>query len=133
MWASIPLFVFVVIGYNVLVFSFPGVIDQQLFIAKLLSGAEWRFGVADLILVISLIFLYIEIFRATRTSTVSIINHVLSLLVFVACLIEFIVLPQAGTSTFFLIMLMTLIDVIGGFTVTITAARRDIGFNPGGR
>ena len=133
MWASIPLFVFVVIGYNVLVFSFPGLIDQQLFIAKLLSGAEWRFAVADLILVVSLVFLYIEIFRATRTSTVSIVNHVLSLLVFIACLIEFIVLPQAGTSTFFLIMLMTLIDVIGGFTVTITAARRDIGFNPGGR
>ena len=133
MWASIPLFIFIVIGYNVLVFSFPGLIDQQLFIAKLLSGAEWRFGVADLILVVSLIFLYIEIFRATRTSTVSIVNHVFSLLVFIACLIEFIVLPQAGTSTFFLIMLMTLIDVIGGFTVTITAARRDIGFNPGGR
>ena len=38
-------------------------------------------------------------------------------------------MPQLGNTTFFLILLMTLIDVIAGFTVTITAARRNVSYD----
>ena len=47
------------------------------------------------------------------------------MMVFVACLILFLVWPPAGTSLFFLIMLTSLVDVIAGFSVTIRSARRD--------
>jgi hypothetical protein len=47
------------------------------------------------------------------------------MMVFVACLILFLIWDRAATSTFFLLMLMALIDVIAGFSVTINAARRD--------
>ena len=53
------------------------------------------------------------------------VNHGLSLVVFIVALIEFIVLPEFGTSTFFMITLFTLLDVVAGFTVTIATARRD--------
>jgi hypothetical protein len=33
---------------------------------------------------------------------------------------------QAATGTFFLLMVISFVDVIGGFSVTISAARRDI-------
>jgi hypothetical protein len=72
---------------------------------------------------------YIEIFKATRPNNFSILDHVFSLLVFIAFLIEFIAFPQAGNSTFFLITLMAFIDVVAGFTVTISTARRDIGLD----
>ena len=71
--------------------------------------------------------LYLEIFKATRTGHASIIDHVLSLLVFVVALVEFVIAPRFGHQAFLAIVLMMLIDVIAGFTVTISGARRDFG------
>ena len=34
-------------------------------------------------------------------------------------------LPEFGNSTFFALVILALFDVVAGFTVTITAARRD--------
>ncbi len=124
--ASIPLLAFVVIAYTALALIAPGWLEGVLFVLPLLSGATLPFQGNDLLLVISLFLLCIEIYRATSSSTAAIINHVLSLMVFIVCLIEFIVLPSMASMTFFLIMVMTLIDVIAGFTVTISTARRDI-------
>ncbi len=53
------------------------------------------------------------------------------MLLFVACLVEFIILPGFGTSVFLLLTLMCFIDVVAGFTVTISTARRDFGVEEG--
>jgi hypothetical protein len=95
----------------------------------LISGATWQLTGGELLVAAGLVLLYIEIFKSTRSSAASIIDHVLSLVLFVVCLVEFLVWPAAGTGTFFLIMTMTLIDTIAGFTVTISTARRDFGVN----
>ena len=129
MLTSVPLFAFIVIAYNIMIFSFPATLGSSIFLIHLPSGADWFFSVNDLVLTLSLIFLYFEIFRSTYTDTGSILNHSLSLVVFVICLIEFIVFKPLANSTFFLIMLMTLIDVIAGFTVTISSARRDVDYH----
>jgi len=50
--------------------------------------------------------------------------------VFIIALIELIIMPQMANMTFFLIVLMTVSDVIAGFTVTISTARRDIQHSP---
>jgi hypothetical protein len=126
MLSSIPLFLFLLIGYNVIIFIFPSVMIEQLFTVPLLSGATWSFDVRDLLLVIGLFSLYIEILRATRIGTASMTNHALSIMTFAAFLVEFITVQQLGTSTFFLIMVMSLIDVIAGFTVTVSSAHRGI-------
>ena len=55
------------------------------------------------------------------------INHGLSMVVFVAALIEFLALPRFATSTFFFITAMALFDVVAGFTISIVAAKRDLG------
>ena len=72
--------------------------------------------------------LFAEIVKSTYTSTVSLLDHGLSMLVFVACLIEFLTVPQAATSTFFMIMVVALIDVVAGYTIGIRVARRDMAF-----
>ena len=41
-------------------------------------------------------------------------------------LIEFLLVRQAGTSTFFLLMMISIVDVIAGFIVTLRTAQRDI-------
>ena len=43
---------------------------------------------------------------------------------------EFAVLKGFGTSTFFLITLMCLFDVVAGYTVSIVTARRDLAVVP---
>jgi len=126
MLSSIPLFLFLLIGYNVIIFVVPGIMIEKLFTVSLISGAYWSFDVRDLLLVIGLFSLYIEILRATRYGTASMTNHMLSIVVFAIFLVEFITVPQLGTSTFFLLMVMALIDVIAGFTVTVSTAQRGI-------
>lgn len=126
MLKSIPLLGVVLIIYNLIAFITPATLTSTIIDTRLVSGAQWIFVVNDLLLFIAIILLYIEIIKSTQTSTSSIIDHVLSMLVFIVFLMEFILVPQVGNSTFFLIMMISFIDVIAGFTITISTARRDI-------
>jgi hypothetical protein len=142
---AIPLTFFIFILYNVLVL-FSGsagteggdgaaaaraLLATEIFGIPMISGATWSFTWGDLILSITLFVLFAEILKATYTSTSSLVDHGLSMLVFIAALIEFIVVPQAATSVFFLVLVALLVDVIAGFTIGIRVAKRDIGFGSG--
>jgi hypothetical protein len=48
------------------------------------------------------------------------------MVLFIAMLVEFLLVKQAGTSTFFLLMITSLVDVIAGFTVSVRTAQRDM-------
>ncbi len=78
-----------------------------------------------MLLTVALIVLFFEVVKSTRTGGNSVVDHALSMIVFVACLILFLVWQPAATSLFFLITVISLIDVIAGFSVTIRSARRD--------
>ena len=125
-FAATPLLVIMLIVYNAVVFlGSPATLDTGLLSLDLMSGARWTLTVSDALIMLGLVLLYVEIFKSTRTSVGAVINHTLSMLVFVLFLVEFIVVDVAGTSTFLILTLMSLIDVVAGFTVTIVAARRD--------
>jgi hypothetical protein len=74
----------------------------------------------------------VEVVKATRTTSNEIINHGLSMLVFVIALIEFITLKGFATTPFFMIMFMTLFDVVAGYTISIVAAEHDLGLGRAG-
>ena len=101
---------------------------SQIYSMELVSGAVWTFTVSDLFIILGVLTLYIEVFKSTRTGVTSVIDHSLSMVVFIVFLIEFLVVKSCGTSTFFILGLMSLLDVIAGFTVSIVAARRDFSF-----
>lgn len=123
-FSSVPLLAFVVIAY--VAFAAGGA-DFTLtrFTVPMPSGGVWNISLGDMMLAFSLFVLFFEVLKSTRTGGNSVVDHALSMMVFVACLILFLVWPLAGTSLFFLIMLTTLVDVIAGFSVTIRSARRD--------
>jgi hypothetical protein len=125
---SLPSIVLAFILYNVVVFTSGGVevLNSALFQLNMLSGGVWRFTVSDLIIIFTLFLLFAEIVKATYTSTSSLVDHGLSMIVFIACLVEFLLVPQAATSTFFIVMVATAIDVVAGFTIGIRVARRDL-------
>lgn len=134
MLAALPLLVFVVGFYHLIVLigvAGLGGITSVVLSLPLVSGATLALTTGDLLVLAGLVLLYIEIFKATRTSTASIVDHLLSMALFVICLVEVIVLPGFGTATFVILTLMTAIDVVAGFTVTISGARRDIGLDEG--
>ncbi len=97
----------------------------------LMSGGIWQFTLGDLVLVITMVCLFIELLKATYTSTASLIDHGLSMVIFIAALVAFLMVPKAATSVFFLLLVALVIDVVAGFTIGIRVARRDIGFGGG--
>jgi hypothetical protein len=125
MLGTLPLMAIVIILYNVIVYLTGLSMESQITTITLISGAVWTVTVGDLIVFAALMLLFLELINSTKTGASTIINHGLSMLVLLIALVQFIVLPPFGTSTFFALVLLALFDVIAGFTVTITAARRD--------
>jgi hypothetical protein len=134
-----PLILISVIFYNFLAFggwvahaaSLDGFLAKHITIA-MVSGDKWTFSIADLMILVTLFLLFIEVIKATRTTSREIINHALSMLTFVGALLEFIIFKGFATSTFFFIMMMALFDVIAGYTISIVAAEHDLGLGRAG-
>lgn len=93
------------------------------------SGAAFVFGWYEIILIIGLGALYLEVLKSTATGTGSVIDHALSLALFVILLLEMLLAPIGGDPAFLLLVLLCLFDVVAAFTVSIAVARRDVGFN----
>ena len=140
MFGFFPLFALVLIAYNAVVFGGdmffatevgPDVFNSPVASLHMMSTDVWEITLGDAFIIASLLVLFLEIVKATRTNQVAIINHALSMLVFIVALVQFIVMDGFGNSTFFIIMAMSVLDVIAGFTVTISTARRDLGVGEG--
>ncbi len=123
---SFPLIALAVIAYNVIGFFAVVPWTSEVFSLTMVSGTVWRFELGDLLIVIALILLFFEILKSTRTGASSLLDHALSMALFIICLMEFLLVPIAATSTYFVIMVIALIDVVAGYSVTITSARRDL-------
>jgi hypothetical protein len=126
-----PLLVIPFAVYNIIEFLMPGSTPGQfwaynVFQITLASGAPWSLDAGDLMIAISLLLLYVELIKAARMSSRTIMDHVLSTLLFVAMLVEFLLVKQAATATFFLLMLLSFIDAIAGFSISIRSAQRAI-------
>lgn len=136
MFAAFPLLALPVLAYNVLVLTMGGFksatvqakLSEQMFSIHMTSNTGWSVSLADLILALSLVVLFVELLKSTTSQKIAIINHSLSMILFIVCLVEFLLMPAFATSTFFLLTLMVLLDVLAGFIVTIVSARRDIDF-----
>ena len=127
---ALPLMAIPLIAYNVLVMFSGGdaaaFFSQPLFTIQMIKGAQWAFTRGDLIILVTMLFLFAELVKATYTTSVSLIDHGLSMVVFIICIVEFLVVNAAATSTFFFILVGSLIDVVAGFTIGIRVARRDL-------
>ncbi len=141
MFAAFPLLALPVLVYNLVAITLMGgfastVATQRftepLFTISMTSGSPWPISLGDLLLAFSLVVLFIELLKSTTSRRIAIINHSLSMILFILCLVEFLLAPAFATSIFFLMTLMVLLDVLAGFIVTIIAARRDIDLGAGG-
>jgi hypothetical protein len=124
----IPLTILPWIAFNVVGFVFPDIWTKKLFQVTLMSGHDWLFTFGDLMIIAGLGCLFFEVLRSTSSNARIITNHILSTVVLILFLIEFIVVAIAAQSVFFILMSMALFDVMAGFTITIKAAQRDVNY-----
>lgn len=137
MFAAVPLLALPILAYNLSVLTMAGGLHSQeatirmsepLFSFAMNTGVAWPVTLGDLLLLTGLVVLFVELLKSTTSRRTVIVNHALSMLLFVGCLVEFLLAPAFATSTFFLLTVMVLLDVLAGFIVTIVSARRDVDF-----
>lgn len=100
-------------------------LDGDAYSMTLASGAEMTLRGGDFFVIAGLGALFLEMLKAARPGRSAVLDHILSTIVFVVALICFLLVDFAGTSTFFILTLMALIDVVAGFSISLFAARRD--------
>ena len=122
-----PLLLIPFVIYNIVAFIFrlpDDIWTTQAATVHMMSGQDWVLTWEDLLLAFSIFLLWIEIIKSTRMGMRSIMDHILAMALFVAMLVEFLLVRQAGTSTFFLLMIIALVDVLAGFIVSIRSSQR---------
>jgi hypothetical protein len=113
--------------YNIIAFLMPGVAwSSVVSTVHMMSGVDWTMTTGDVLVALAILLLCGEVMKSSRISRRTIIDHALSLILFLGMLIEFILVKQAATATFFLLLVVGFIDVLGGFAVTSRSAQRDL-------
>jgi hypothetical protein len=120
--------------YNMIAFLTPGVSwTAPVTTVQMMSGQDWVLTWEDILVAFAIFLLWIELIKATRAGTRSIMDHVLAMVLFIVMLVEFLLVQRAATSTFFLLMAIALVDVLAGFIVGMRSATRQIEVEPSDR
>ena len=122
-----PLLVITFAIYNMIAFLTPSLTwTDKVATIHLISGQDWTVSPQDILLAFAIVLLGVEIIKATRMGIRGLMDHVLSMILFIVMLVEFLLVARAGTSTFFILMVISLVDVLAGFIITARTAQRDI-------
>jgi hypothetical protein len=132
-----PLLLIPLAIYNIIVFLMPGVsFADPLVKLTLMSGAEWPLTLSDILIALAILLLLLEIIKGARPGSKFLTDHLLSLIVFGGAAAEFLLWPRFGTSSYFLLAMLALVDFLSGIalrarrglqvTSGATAARREV-------
>jgi hypothetical protein len=103
---------------NIIVFLMPGLsFAAPLFTLPLMSGVSWAVTLSDLLLALAILMLLLEVIKGARPGAKYFMDHLLSLVVFGGAAAEFLLLPQFGTSTYFLLTALALVDFLSGIAL----------------
>jgi hypothetical protein len=119
-----PLLLIPIAIYNIVAWLMPDVpLTDPMFRLTLVSGAVWTITLSDILLALGVLLLLLEIMKGARPGSKYLTDHLLSLVLFGAAAAEFVMWPKFGTSTFFLLALMAMVDFFGGIALR---ARRTV-------
>jgi hypothetical protein len=113
-----PLLLIPLAIYNIIVFLMPGVsLAEPVAKLTLMSGAEWPLTLSDILLALGILLLLFEVIKGARPGAKYLTDHLLSLIVFGAAVAEFLLWPRFGTSTYFLLAMLALVDFLSGIAL----------------
>ncbi len=127
-----PLLLIALAIYNMIAFLTPGVswtgpIYPNL--VPLKSGDVWSPTAGDALITFALLMLMFEFIKATRQGK-SFIEHFLALLLAGGATAEFVMVHEAASSTFFLLVVICFVDLFAGFAASLRRARRAVVIEP---
>jgi hypothetical protein len=110
-----PLLLIPLAIYNIIAFLMPGVkFEDTLIKLALVSGTEWQVTLSDILVAVGILLLLLEVIKGARPGAKYFTDHLLSLIVFGAAAAEFVLWPKFGTSTYFLLTALSLVDFLSG-------------------
>jgi len=113
-----PLLLIPLAIYNIIVFLMPGVsFTDPLVKLTLVSGTEWPLTLSDVLLALGILLLMCEVIKGARPGAKYLTDHLLSLIVSGAAVAEFVLWPKFGTSTFFLLTALSVVDFLSGLAL----------------
>jgi len=113
-----PLLLIPLAIYNIIVFLMPGVsLAEPVVSLTLMSGAEWPLTLSDMLLALGVVLLLLEVIKGARPGAKYLTDHLLSLIVFGCAAAEFLLWPRFGSSTYFLLALLALVDFLSGIAL----------------
>ena len=113
-----PLLLIPLAIYNIIVFLMPGVsLRRSALKLTLMSGAEWPVTLSDILMALGILLLLFEVIKGARPGAKYLTDHLLSLIVFGAAAAEFVLWSKFGTSTYFLLVLLALVDFLSGIAL----------------
>ena len=132
----VPFLIIPLILYNVFAFGLMGGDAASpwmavLFKLDMMSGTTFELTLGATLTLVALLLLFFEVLKSTRIGTITVWDHMLSTFVFVAYLLEFVLVAEAATSLFFILTAIALIDLLAGFAVSLRTATRDVSVNGG--
>jgi hypothetical protein len=129
---AFPLMALALITYNVMAFTDPNWLWATAFRVEMMSGATLVLQWADVLILAALFLLFVEVLKAARVGSFTILDHIMSTGVFIVALVQFLLVEHAGTAPFFMLLFICLIDVVAGYSISIRSARRDVAFGGNG-
>jgi hypothetical protein len=113
-----PLLLIPLAIYNIIAFLMRDVsFVTPLFTVPLPSGLAWPVTLSDLLLTLGILLVLCEVIKGARPGAKYLMDHLLSLLVVCGAGAEFALLPQFGTSTYFLLAALALVDFLSGIAL----------------
>jgi hypothetical protein len=113
-----PLLLIPLAIYNIIAFLMRDVsFAAPLITVPLTSGTAWPVTLSDMLLALGILLLLCEVIKGARPGAKYLTDHLLSLLVVCGAGAEFVLLPQFGTSTYFLLALLALVDFLSGIAL----------------
>ena len=113
-----PLLLIPLAIYNIIAFLMRDVsFAAPLVTLPLTSGAGWPMTLSDVLVTLGILLLLCEVLKGARPGGKFLTDHLLALLVLCGAGAEFVLLPQFGTSTFFLLTLLVLVDFLSGIAL----------------
>jgi hypothetical protein len=119
--------------YNIVAFLMPGVSwTGTLATVHLKSGADWTMSGGDVLVTLAVLLLFVEMVKVVRIGRRGIVDHGLALILFFGMLAEFVLVSQAASATFFLLLVTSFFDVLGGIILPLRSARRSVAIESNG-
>src|SRR3979409_1320225 len=113
-----PLLLIPLAIYNIIVFLMPGVsFADPVLKLTLMSGAEWPLTLSYMLLALAILMLLFEVIKGARPGAKYLTDHLLSLMIFGGAAAEFVLWPRFGTSTYFLLAILALVDFLSGIAL----------------